>query len=356
MLKNIALYSGILLVALGLAFMTSERKDDLKALSKVWFSTDAQKIEKVVYRDDKTDTTVTMTPLTQAGGTKGKDFWFRYVGPEDNSGAIRVAKLKAARAGKAFDPKSFVPKQETLAFKANSAIEFFVEFITRLKALRVIGKKGDLDLASYGLSADNPTLTITAAGGKTLQLKVGAKSYGSDKVYALDTATDEVILISNFQVRKIQDPRKRLFENKVIALDFEEVKTATATVDKISKSFVMRGKTPTATKYWYPAGTGTSRSEAMGGWMFDLRRVQVTHYATQQERLGIEALPVVFTLQFDRGLAGEETVTLRKGVDTATKKPIYWVKSRFLTTYAKAKTHQVEKMLRAMAKVFPKRS
>lgn len=354
MLKNIALYSGILLVALALAFVSSERKDDLKALSKVWFSTDAEKIAKVVYRDDKTDTTVTMTPLAD-GGVKGKDFWFRYVGPEDNSGAIRVAKLKASRAGKKFDPKTFVPKQETLAFKANSAIEFFVEFIVRLKALRVIGPKADLDLASYGLAADNPTLTITTTDGKTLSLKIGAKSYGSDKVYALDTKTDEVILISNFQVRKIQDPRKRLFENMAIRLDFDEVKTATATVGKTTKSFEMKGKTPTSTKYWFPAGTSTARSEAMGAWMFDLRRVQVSHYATRQERLGIEALPVVFSLTFDRGLPSEETVVLRRTTDAKTKKPLFWIKSKFLSTYAKAKTHQVEKMLRAMAKVFPKR-
>lgn len=354
MVKDITLYSVLLLAALGLAFATSERKDDVKALSKVWFSTDAEQIEKVVYRDDKTDTTVTMTPI-EAGGTKGKDFWFKYVGPEDNSGAIRVAKLKANRAGKKFDPKAFVPKQETVAFKANSAIEFFVEFLTRLKALRVIGKKADLDLASYGLSEDNPSMTITTKDGKTLTLKVGAKSYGSDKVYALDTATDDVILISHFQVRKIKDPRKRLFENKVINVDFDEVKTATATVGKTSKSFVMRGKTPNATKYWYPAGTSTARSEGMSGWMFDLRRVQVAHYATREERLKIESLPVVFTLQFDRGLPSAESVTLRQGVDEKTKKPVFWVKSKFLTTYAKAKTHQVEKMLRAMAKVFPKR-
>lgn len=349
MLKNIALYSGILLAALTLAFFTSERKDDVKNLSKVWFSTDAAQIEKVVYRDDKTDTTVTMTPIDKAG----KDFWFSYVGPEDNSGAIRVAKLKATRAGKPFDPKKFVPKQETRNFKANSAIEFFVEFITRLKALRVIGKKADLDMASYGLTPENPTMTITTKDGKKLTLQIGGKSYGSDKLYALDTATDEVILVSNFQIRKIKDPRRKLFENKVIGLDFNEVKTATATVGKVSKSFEMKGKTATSTKFWFPAGTSTARSEDMSAWMYDLRRVQVTEYASQEQRLRIESLPVVFTLVFDRGLPSEETVVLRRDTNPETKKPVFWVKSKFLTTYAKAKTHQVEKMQRIVAKIFP---
>lgn len=350
MLKNIALYSGLLLVALVMAFFTSERKNDVKNLSKVWFSSDAAQIEKVVYRYDKTDTTVTMTPMDKSG----KDFWFTYVGPEDNSGAIRVAKLKASRAGKPFDPKAFVPKQETRSFKANSAIEFFVEFVTRLKALRVIGKKDKLDLESYGLTAENPVMTITTKDGKSLKLQIGAKSYGSDKVYALDLATDEVILVSNFQIRKIQDPRKRLFENKVINLDFDEVKTATAIVGDTTKSFEMKGKTPTATKYWYPAGTSTKRSEDMSAWMYDLRRVQITEYASQEQRLQLESLPKVFTLLFDRGLPSEESVIVRRTVDPKTKKPVFWIKSKFLTTYAKAKTHQVEKMLRTMAKIFPK--
>lgn len=349
MLKNIALYSVLLLVALVAAFFTSERKDDVKNLSKVWFSTDAEQIKEVVYRNDKTNTTVTLKPLNKSG----KDYWFTYVGPEDNSGAIRVAKLKAKKAGKPFDPTKFVPKQETMDFKANNAIEFFIEFVSRLKALRVIGPKDKLDLASYGLTPDNPVMTIATKDGKTLKLQVGAKSYGSDKVYALDLSSNEVILISNFQVRKIKDPRKRLFENRVVDLNFDEVKTATATVGKVSKSFEMKGKTPTSTKFWFPAGTSTARSEDMSAWMYDLRRLQVTAYASQEQRLQIESMPIVFTLTFDKGMATEETVVLRKTTNSASKKPVFWVKSKFLTTYAKAKTHQVEKMLRAMSKLFP---
>lgn len=352
MLKKIALYSVILAVALLAAFFTSERKDDVKYLSKLWFSTDAEQIAKVVYRDDKTDTTVTMTPL----GKSGKEYWFTYVGPEDNSGAIRVAQLKANRAGKKFDPAKFVPKQETRSFKANNSVEFFVEFLTRLKALRVIGNKADIsDLESYGLSADNPVLTIETKDSKTLKLQLGAKSYGSDKVYALDLASNQVILISDFQVRKIKDPRKRLFESKVVNVDFDQVKTATATVGKVIKSFEMKSKTATSTKYWYPAGTSTVQSEDMAAWMYDLRRVQVTAYATQEQRLQIESMPVVFTLVFDKGLPTEEVVVLRKDPQLdAKKKPVFWIKSKFLTTYAKAKPHQVEKMQRIMSKLFPK--
>lgn len=345
MAKNIAIYSIALVFSLFLALRASNKKNDIKELSKVWFSTSEKLLEVVSYKEK--DTAVFLKPLSNIG-----EYWLDFEGPEDNAAKVRLEKLKAKKAGKKFDSEQYKPKIEKIGFKASDVIQYFIEFVTRLKAVRVIGSKDSLNPSDFGIEEGGPLFSIKTTDGKSLNLQLGKKSYGSSNIYALDLDRNEVILIPEFQLSKIQKPRKKLFESKTLNLNFEDVKTARANVKGQEKKWLMKGENKNSTKYWYDDRAGGEKSTVMSTWMYELRRVKVERYSTPEERVHLSSLEPSGEIYFDEGKASSEKfVFIIKNNEKG--KPEYWVKSNFTTVFAKVKSRNFKKFEDQMAKIFP---
>ena len=186
----------------------------------------------------------------------------------------------------------------TSIFLANESFAVVLESFMPLMAKRNLGKATDIDLALFGLQEDMRARLVLQTKGKSIELYIGKKSYGSVEFYVQYDGI--VYLAVGRSIDKIARARMLLFEEQLVAVAFTDGVKAELQADGNSMTAVLQGMLA-------ELHHGRAHGKDEGKWMVDgkeqrqfgnwLRRLRALEVMAYREQLPAEAKEVM-TLVF----------------------------------------------------------
>lgn len=290
----------------------------------------------------------------------GKKFWVTLTKtekpPEKSPEKLKDGEKPAEAAA---EPTPTPPPSKTDTFLANEQMEDLLSSLNPLQALRVVGKVEDEKmLEEFGLKDAKVFFSVAtgdAKTGKKLELKIGKKSYGSSNRFVQNSADGKVYLVDEGIFEKLKKADFRLFERKIVSINFEDAtKAQVRTIDK-EKAMVHTKRDEAGVLQWSDNQEGANIKPAYKNWLDKVEKLKIISYANEAQKTALDAMQPFLTIKLEKDGADLDTIEFRKidpdpGVDTSKlekdgKIPstlTYWVKSQFLQSYGKIGTNRVE--------------
>lgn len=217
--------------------------------------------------------------------------------------------------------KSFVGNEQAEAVWSNFA---------PLKAMRELVIDDSTDTSSFGLEDPQATITVQR-GDKTLELTVGAETYGSKDLYV--GYANRVYLVDNKFIQPLQFASRRLVEKALHPVAESDATTLELTwADGTARTWTHEEVKPDAedqkgrvTQLWSSSETDEP-DEAAATWVDKLLRMRLANYLSTEDEQALVLTPV-----FTYTIADEEgswTVSVLKA-DDEDGEPTWYAKSPF---------------------------
>ncbi|MDP2310253.1 MAG: DUF4340 domain-containing protein [Pseudomonadota bacterium] len=260
--KSVIVFAGLLVLSLGAAWQRYTGGEETPKEGVVLIDAKAAELEKVVYTSP--ELTITFEQRTDDFGRYG------WVTVED-----RKKKGKDAAA----DAAPVEPK--VTRFKTGIAADKVVEAFTPMVGLRKLENVDDAQLTSFGLSAPDTTVAVSA-GGKTTVFELGGETYGTKDRYAKNQGDGKVYVIDDEPFKTLKFAATRLPERGLSTSKVEQIDGLSLGVGATNASWTQKNKDDKAAAYWEREG-GTGKDETFGNWIDKALKLKSTAYVQDGE-------------------------------------------------------------------------
>ncbi len=282
----LALYLGILLASMLLAYGTWTRRPAASRGEVALLSCDAGGLRKVIRRGK--DTTVVFDRRAGRAG-EGPSWWVevtRLEAPppgaaEEKKGKGEEKEKTASEAAGAGEPaggpqKRPAARRKVEVFKGNEKLGDLLEGFCSWKALRRLGKVKEPKRKEFGL-ADSPELLVLELGSQTRKFRIGGATYGPRDRYVEDEQSGEVFLVEGRPLRETLHPQGRFMERDLHAFGEKAIDGILVEAEGGTKELVRKeSEGGEEGAGWAEVREGAEPTEAYANWVrqtFALRAV-----------------------------------------------------------------------------------
>ena len=330
MRKKFLLNGLFLVAALGLAYYASLPAGKNETGTQDWITIDEASLAEIKYL--AADRTVSAKPLP---GADRSGWWIQ------SQKTPKIPPPTADAAAKA--PAETVD----VGFKADASIKDLLKSFQPLSALRVLGDSDKLNLKEFGMVDSPDHLVFTTKDGKTIEFIVGKKSYGSTNPFLLDTARKKVILVHGTYIENLKNAVERMQERSIANFRFDEVKKLAIQRNGVKWQWDHSKKDSKGNLVWRDDKEGAEPKPSYATWLDKIFRLRVIRYASQAEKVAIDASRPLLSLECGDGVKPIETLVIYKG-SGADGQPQYWLKTGFLDSYVDVGSPRVEALLKEL--------
>ncbi len=174
-------------------------------------------------------------------------------------------------------------------FLTNASFKDYVKRVTPLRAVRALGPIRE-KLADFGLDAVGTRITV-ACGGKSVQLEVGARTFGTGQLYLRDAKSKDAYLFDDAFVSDLESAQFKFMQTELHAFAVDDVDEAKVTARGIEKRLLQRDKKLGEQGHWVDASAPTKRNELYNNWFARLRKLRVREYLPEGTQPGAELAP-----------------------------------------------------------------
>ncbi len=342
MKRTITTYTILLIAALALAYYVSLPRADIESSRTDWVEIDAKKVTKLTFKGPKVSVTATRD------GAPNR-FWVDAVEQTGKEG--EAAKEVAER------------------FLASGKMDDLLKSLQPLRAERVIGEVAAGKQEEYGIKADSGEFQVHHGDDLKLNLKLGARSFGTRHQFALDQLTKRVILIDSGDIENFEKARARLVERELFKTSYDEIaKVEVVSGDRVKKlDHTRRGKSGELD--WRDDDEQAEANATYQTWMGKIQKLRVLNYGSPEELVQVQQQPSFLMLKFFKGGKEVERLEFRKlaevtaGLDSGTSpaaedkkdpqpKHSYWVQSTYLGAFAKLSNSRLDTIEKDIPAIF----
>ena len=240
------------------------------------------------------------------------------------------------------DHKQPTAKVTTERFLANDKMTELLSNLNPLYSDRILGQVDAKQLVDYGIKDSKDSWTIKSSGAKDFTLVLGKRSYGTRSRFAEQSAVKgQVILIAGEDLENLERANARLYERRLTNVDLAEVTKADVAVGSKSKTIVHTQRGKDGELLWTEAADGAKPKGSLDSFMDKIGKLRLTEYAPATEEAALQAAAPFLTIGLTKGGKSVDHLVFKK---IGTDKPVYWVTSDFLQTYAKVLNNRVESL------------
>jgi hypothetical protein len=333
MVKNVAGYVVALVASLGFAYYASMPQDNSDKEAVDWISIDEGNIAAVTMQ----------TPESKVRAeAKDGGYWMsvekapKKEEPKDES--------EPKEAVNPLDQPLTAEAPEVTRFKGNQRMKDFVKSFAPLKAYRVIGKLQDLKAEEFGLDGEpKQVVEVEMKNNDKYRFVVGKKSFGSSNVFLLDEKKGEVILVKGGPIDNLAKAELRMFEREVMSLDPEDMSAATIRKGEVTARWDHSSRSESGELQWKKEGHSAAH-KAFANWIDKISKLRLTEFADESKVESLSTLPPVFEIDLASGMDKAENIVVVKVEGEGNKGAEYWIKSKFLGTFAKLDSARMENL------------
>ena len=272
---------------------------------------------------------------------------------------------KAPAPGQPVPPS---PKPER--FLANEQFQEVLSWLNPLTALRVVGTPKSDELKDFGLGEDAASLSFQV-GETGYTFKIGKILYGSSNRFMLDGRDGRVLLVEGRVIDLVAKARQRMFENRIVKVDFAEIDRIEVRTDGKSKRIAKVVKGTDGAVQWGDDTEGASEKPAYASWVDKLAKLRLYMFPELESLGELDKADEVMTVVLESKGKPVETLVMRKTTEMAPnpdaqkngksdprKAPteistsIYYVKSDFLGGYAKVWLDRAQPLVKDLVTLF----
>lgn len=363
---DLSVYSVLLVLGLGLAYWASlpSSNDDLKKINVM--SIEPNSIQEISFNSpevtsvatrsadqkqfwiklSKTKTLPTPTPTTTPSPTPSQT----PVKPGDKPGETPVASPTPAPTPTPPPPT----ETKTENFLASDKIDDLFSSFNPFQAMRVIGKVTDeKTLDEFGLKDPKESLIITTKDKGAYELKLGKRSYGSANRFVLDVKKNEVLLVDDTPFDQLKKADYRLFERRLIALNFDDLTKALIKFGEKSKKLAHTKRDDKGNIQWTTDDDAATPKPQYSTWLGNVQKLRVVSFSDETQTKQLTEAPPVLEIALEKDGTVLDTLVFKKLPTSPDSKEdknekgdtapfSYWVTSQFLKTFAKINASRMD--------------
>jgi hypothetical protein len=191
---------------------------------------------------------------------------------------------------------------EMRSFPGGKKVAELVERFAPLRAIRRFDTLDDETLAEMGLDEPKATLSMTSVAGKSLDLQVGGKAYGSSDTYVRNETSGTVYLLSSKVLGPLRSAESRLMERNILGFPAVDAKEATlAAATGASRTLSHQGTHDEDNAYWADPTSADQLDTNLDGFMKKIFQLRATTYPKDDERPAAESVESVLRVAFAGG-------------------------------------------------------
>jgi len=298
--RDIFLYAGLLVTAIGFAYYTSLPVDKSAGDKTEWLKIEPASVSKLSYSDSNITVDIEKRD--------GQLYWVKYTDLKES------------------------PNGEVYEFRANKQFQDVLATFNPMYIVRDLGEAKDVDLAKFDLSNSVKSLSIEAAG-QTRGFKLGKRSYGSREMYLLDEKAGHVVMMAGSAFDKIKNARSSLYERKLFDLVEKDIKKALLSSNGVELEMDHSNKNSKGAPIWSDPKDPEIEKPSYKSLVSKVEKLSAQAYASNAERDGLTKLKSFAEFTFFDDSNRSFVVKFYK----QQKKPesTYWVWSSFLDSFVK---------------------
>lgn len=358
MQRDIGIYSGLLVLGLGLAYWASQPKTEGDEEKVQIFSLEPKAVTEVSYssRDPKTQVE-TLTTASQRG--EDDRYWIAYhktepgkESPPDKAPKKTAAKdetlppPKGSDQAPSLDPTPVTPPQVTKErFLAGDKFDDVVKGLNPLMASRVFKDVTDEQRSEFGLKDSTQVFVVKGKDGQLLTLRLGRKSYGSSSRFAMEEGKDgkpgRVFLIEDQNFENLERAPVRLYDRRLVAVELGDVQKAQISSEgRAPRKLAHTQRDKNGELLWTDDEEGATAKPSNDSWMERISKLRLLSYAEEADEVRLAALKPTFEVTLEKDGKVLDTIKFKK--ETQDGKAVYWVTSDFLKVHAKVPPARLE--------------
>jgi len=199
-------------------------------------------------------------------------------------------------------PKPVYGEAKTRSFPGGKQVKELAARFAPLRAMRRFDDLGPESLEEMGLSEPEASLSVTSATGKTLELQVGSKAYGSSDTYVRNEQSGTVYLLNSKVLGPLRSAESRLMERKILGFPAVDAKEATLVAAAgSSRTLSHQGTHDEDNAYWADPASADELDTTLDGFMKKIFQLRATAYPKDDERLANESVESLFRISFSGG-------------------------------------------------------
>jgi hypothetical protein len=250
------------------------------------------------------------------------------------------------------DPKAPPPQPKTTTehFLANDKLTELLKSYDPLYAVRVIEKIDDKQLADYGLKDSTDSFTIKSSGNRDFVLHIGKRSYSSRNRFTQDdSGKSKVLLIDDRHFEDLERASLRLFERRIINADVADISKVELSTEGRSKRIDHTARDKANELIWSDEEDAKAKPQAAyANFMDRVFKLNIAEYGEIADEQTLKDVKPFLTITFEKNGKAVDHVIFKK---TGGDKPVYWVTSDFLQTYAKVQPVRMESIEKDLGSV-----
>ncbi len=208
-------------------------------------------------------------------------------------------------------------------FKAGTTGDQLLEDLAPLEVVREL-EVTDKDLEEFGLDDPKGKLVVSA-GGKEVELEIGAPGYGHRNVYLRDAETKKVYVAKKTMINPLERADTRLPDKRLIEFERGDVAGVEIVSGGTSLELVQKNREDAAAARWTPPGSDESVETAQN-WLDKVFRLRANGYVPAKETPS--PLEPAFSVHF-RPAEGKPVRLEVLRSQTPDGEPAYFAKSQF---------------------------
>ncbi len=182
-------------------------------------------------------------------------------------------------------PAPVYGEPEMRSFPGGKQVTELVEKFSPLRAMRRFDDVDAEGLEEMGLTEPEASLSVTSAAGKTLDLEVGSKAYGSSDTYVRDPENGSVYLLGSKVLGPLRSAESRLMERNILgfpAVDAQQAQVAAPGGE--SRKLSHQGTHDEDNAYWADPDKPDELNTTIDGFMKKIFQLRATAYPKDTER------------------------------------------------------------------------
>jgi hypothetical protein len=357
MQRDIGIYSGLLVLGLGLAYWASQPAPEGSEERVQVFSLDPKAVTEVTYTSNDPKTQVAIV-TTASKRNEDERYWIAYSksepgekasapeqGGEQAVQSTKKEESKTAEKAAAAPLEQPAPKVTKERFLAGEKLDDVVKGLNPLTASRVFKDVTDEQLGEFGLKAASQVFVVKGKDGQTLTLKLGRKSYGSSSRFAMEVLAGDkpgrVFLIDDQNFENLERAPVRLYDRRLVAMELGDVQKATISSEgRASKRLAHSQRDKNGELLWTDDEEGAQAKPSNDSWMERIAKLRLVSYSDAAEEARLAQVKPLFEVALEKD--GKVVDTLRFKKEMQEGKTVYWVTSDFLRAHAKVPPARLE--------------
>jgi len=207
-------------------------------------------------------------------------------------------------------PPPVYGEPEMRSFPGGKQVTELIEKFSPLRAMRRFDTVDAEGLEEMGLAEPEASLSVTSASGKSLELQVGSKAYGSSDTYVRNPESGSVYLLGSKVLGPLRSAESRLMERNILGFPAVDAQHAqVAAPGRGSRKLSHQGTHDEDNAYWADPDKPDELDTAIDGFMKKIFQLRATAYPKDADRPAEGSIESVLRVAF----SGEQERHLELG-------------------------------------------